>query len=895
MSKKSRKTLIKQIIQPANDNAGTDVGLKPHDGSDRPPAKVAEAKAVSKRKTKRRTAKNDGAKRFDFKAAESQAAACQSVYIKKSDITTIISIGSHILGKFLAALDQKLMTLKVPAYIRSSLNRTKGTRSSTDAHLQPTLNMTKIVTCYRFGHDLTADDISKIVKIDKEEFQKFQAEEETVWNSNQDELALAHSAEQIKAEVEHYREQAIAEAAFVAIPSNRGTAYQIVPFNKVPYVKIPYAKIPYAKSPAVAALVPGSNYEYKQVDGVFIKVNAPHTEEIKMNVSEAIVKVNAGLVTCPELDQLRSELSLATKRWSRNDADRESNERMMTNTFWESLSTPSKTAMALHVPGGMLTLNAWKDERKFLLLIDAFLDTHDQSDCYEQLSVEEKEAFRRQQTEYLSPATLKQSDSESVIRYIARMQRRFELSVKLKDIIGSSWEHTELKWIQMLVAGVNGKNPNLHFYNESIAGRRPLHQQQSYMPTFKSQCEHLLKISGEESFVHVMPTLKSSKPPKKPGKVLEHQPSSDILVSTLGNVLATHQSDKDDPVRHYIDYSRLSDKQLSGILKANKARLKHLPSDDSEPKNVKFSTDPPSHPTASHEAKKPPSKYNGKPYHKNRKPGRPPNALVAEDSYDDDAPFTSDALIADDYYDDDDSLEYEDDDEESEDEYATVTIAVTEPDSQHLHSLCALISRETQGFGAELSKRYCLGHCCDQRRHTIPSLANHATVQAPSFRKCPHPSTLSPMGWGQFCLDTGATIQMLTEEHAGSAEIKSLSRPIVIRGVSKHMTTEINKYFIHQLFGLCLVSDRISILSYYMLLAMDWTVKSASKEVITLTHPKLKNKSRNGISFYRNRRMYVAFDPTLLSTWAPLSGEDCIGHLGSVINEENQPRLMYRT
>ena len=109
------------------------------------------------------------------------------------------------------------------------------------------------------------------------------------------------------------------------------------------------------------------------------------------------------------------------------------------------------------------------------------------------------------------------------------------------------------------------------------------------------------------------------------------------------------------------------------------------------------------------------------------------------------------------------------------------------------------------------------------------------------------------------------------------------------------MITEITKYFIHQLFDLCLVSDRISILSYYMLLAMDWTVKSASKEVITLTHPKLKNKLRNGISFYSNYRMYVAFDPTLLSTWVPLSGEDCIGHLGSVINDDNEPRLMYRT
>ena len=104
MSKKSRKNLVKQVIQPVNDNAGENVGSKPHDGIDRSPAKVAEAKAIPKKKVKRRTTKSDGSKRFDFKAAESQAAACQSVYIKKSDITTIISIGSQILGKFIAAL-----------------------------------------------------------------------------------------------------------------------------------------------------------------------------------------------------------------------------------------------------------------------------------------------------------------------------------------------------------------------------------------------------------------------------------------------------------------------------------------------------------------------------------------------------------------------------------------------------------------------------------------------------------------------------------------------------------------------------------------------------------------------------------------------------------------------
>ena len=113
MSRKNRKTPVKQVIQPANANAGANVGANPNDGIDRSPAKVAETKAVPKRRIKRKN-KSDGSKRFDFK--ESQAAACQSVYIKKSDITTIITIGAQILGEFIAALDQKLMSLKVLAF-----------------------------------------------------------------------------------------------------------------------------------------------------------------------------------------------------------------------------------------------------------------------------------------------------------------------------------------------------------------------------------------------------------------------------------------------------------------------------------------------------------------------------------------------------------------------------------------------------------------------------------------------------------------------------------------------------------------------------------------------------------------------------------------------------------
>ena len=73
-------------------------------------------------------------------------------------------------------------------------------------------------------------------------------------------------------------------------------------------------RAPYTKSPAVASLVAGSNYEYKMVDGAYIKVDAPITEKLQMTVAEAQVKVEAGLVRCPELETIKNDLALAIKR-----------------------------------------------------------------------------------------------------------------------------------------------------------------------------------------------------------------------------------------------------------------------------------------------------------------------------------------------------------------------------------------------------------------------------------------------------------------------------------------------------------------------------------------------------------------------------------------------------
>ena len=117
--------------------------------------------------------------------------------------------------------------------------------------------------------------------------------------------------------------------------------------------------------------------------------------------------------------------------------------------------------MAKHVLVGMNVINNWRNQKKYLSLIDALLDTHDQVDIYKDLSDSEKEAFRRQQEEFLSVAKLKQHDSESVTKYTERMQKRYDLSVKLLDLIGPNWSHSEQTCIRTLVTNVNRKNPNV--------------------------------------------------------------------------------------------------------------------------------------------------------------------------------------------------------------------------------------------------------------------------------------------------------------------------------------------------------------------------------------------------------------------------------------------------
>jgi hypothetical protein len=101
-------------------------------------------------------------KEFNAAEAEKLAASGTSVFIPKTDFVHLLISGALILTKFITAIDQKLQTLKVPAYMRASLKRDKGQRAKNGPFHKPMLDPTKLITVYRTGQQITADDLLKI-------------------------------------------------------------------------------------------------------------------------------------------------------------------------------------------------------------------------------------------------------------------------------------------------------------------------------------------------------------------------------------------------------------------------------------------------------------------------------------------------------------------------------------------------------------------------------------------------------------------------------------------------------------------------------------------------------------------------------------------------------------
>ena len=260
-------------------------------------------------------------------------------------------------------------------------------------------------------------------------FLQAQDEVEIAHDTKNQEQELIHNANQLSLEAAHFQQQAELETEFNDNEINTGTTFIAASFIRSKFVPTPFVLTPYSKSPAVSSLKLENGTEFKIVDGVYIKVLNPRMDELILNVSQAQVAVQTGISKCPELSSIEQQLSDSNKLWNVDMEHEDANRRTITNVIFNSLSPQSKEAMATHVVGGTATLDGWHDSMNFLALIDALYVTHQPDECYIQMSNSEKEAFRRQQADFLSEKNLRQSNNETIITYCSRMHGRFDLSI----------------------------------------------------------------------------------------------------------------------------------------------------------------------------------------------------------------------------------------------------------------------------------------------------------------------------------------------------------------------------------------------------------------------------------------------------------------------------------
>ena len=204
MGRKAYRKPVPQIVEKAQAEVGSDKNIDhgfEHQGK--------EAGSTVNQEELRKQNKIQDKERFNLKEAVEKASACISVFIPKSDIIKILTVGNLILGKFLSSLDQKLLQLKDPSYLRCALYRKTGEKATIGAHVKPTIDNAKLVKVFRIAQELTAADIAQIEAKEKEDFKNFQDSEERAFNLEQDALEINHNAEQLKNEVEHYKQQAI--------------------------------------------------------------------------------------------------------------------------------------------------------------------------------------------------------------------------------------------------------------------------------------------------------------------------------------------------------------------------------------------------------------------------------------------------------------------------------------------------------------------------------------------------------------------------------------------------------------------------------------------------------------------------------------------------------------
>jgi hypothetical protein len=529
------------------------------------------------------------------------------------------------------------------------------------------------------------------------------------------------------------------------------------------------------------------------------------------------------------------------------------------STLWSALSDTSKAAVAEKTSGGKVALEELYTSKKHEATLDLTYDTHSSDNLYRSCSPQDKQAFIAAELSYLSSDKVKQRSGESVVNYVERFKRFFDLSLQLKSLCGSDWKHEEATWTQSVVSYSSA--PSLTPYKSALFSTDPLRGTLDiqYQKTLTAQCEELIKMSQEASTGKLLASSnqkrsrgsKTSGQKSKRSKVEDTASSDQVAMKTS----IEEPASQSDPIRHYTDAKKTPEKVLAAIVRERKDEVDKLMKSDTA-----SVASPQKRSYGKKEQKKTSKKKQAKPHSQSKSKTSGPSKHVRHTNYD-----SSDRSSNSDSSDDEDSSESDDDESEGYASHFTIS-SLKKIDCCH-----------------DIAPGCCRGRCCF---HTRRSKENFRLNKAPK-------ENFSAGRLGVLAIDTASSVSVCSEEHAGDEPVLPLRRPTRLKGV-QGMKSIITHYFTHQVLGLCLLGDTASILSYGMLTAMGLKVTKASKNVTTLTHPKLKGVAPT--VFHRTPdKLFVASDPTLLKSWQRLSGKDRVGHFRSVVSSKSESSQEYKT
>jgi hypothetical protein len=648
-----------------------------------------------------------------------------------------------------------------------------------------------------------------------------------------------------------------------AASSSRATrSGPLAPFAPAPYVAAPaFEPTAFVPTPFVPPAIISKSFEYIEVQpGNFMKVPKMQTKEVQMTLGEAMSGLDHKIYSSIEADEIFKKYSKEMTEFNKHTKSKETDEMNYLNTLWSALTDASKAAMAEKLNGGKVALEELYTNKRHEAILDLIYDTHSNDNLYRSCSPQDKQAFIAAELNYLSPDKMKQRTGESVINYVERFKKFFDLSLQLKSLCGDDWKHEEVTWIHNVVSYSNA--PSLTPYKSALFNTDPLRGALDiqYKKTFIAQCEELIKMSQEASIGKLLAgsnqkrsrSNKTSGQKSKRSKAEDTAPSDQVAMKT--SVEEQPGSSDPNPVRHYIDVKKIPDKVLRALVRERKDEIDKLMKSDTA--DVASSQ---KRPYGKRDQKKTSKKKKATPHNKSKSKTDNPSKPVRHTDYES-SDRSSDSSEG------GDSSDSDSDDDESEG-YATHFTISSLKKLECCH---------------DIAPNCCRGQCCF---HTRRPKKNFRFSKAPK-------DNFSAGRLGMLAIDTASSVNVCSEEHAGDEPILPLRRPIRLKGV-QGMKSVITHYFIHQIFGLCLLGNTASILSYGMLTAMGFKVIKANENVISLKHPKLKGVAP--IVFHRTSdKLFVASDPTLVKTWQRLTGKDRVGHFRSVVNSKNESKQEYK-